>query len=84
MSKSTALAIIIGVFVVAAILVTAAGMKRVLDPPVPTPMPTPMDVILKMRGPDGEIEVIWLCKYSRNEGWICEVREEEPSGESVD
>lgn len=49
----------------------------------PTPIATPMDVTLKMRGPDGEIQEIWVCKYDREDGWICQL-EEEPHGESLD
>lgn len=69
----------------AAIVLIVAPGHYVYVPGVATstPIATPMDVTLKMRGPDGEIDQIWLCKYDRGEGWVCQL-EEEPHGETLD
>lgn len=52
--------------------------------PVVTPRPTPMPVIFRMRDADGKNEQEWLCNFEQQEGWICQVREEEPHGEPLD
>lgn len=73
---------LLGVLVMTMLFYTLGKSVYVADA-TPTPVATPMDVTLKMRGPDGEIQEIWVCKYSRKDGWVCEL-EEEANGNSVD
>lgn len=90
MSRKTIYAIIAGIFLavlLSAIFLILIPGHYIYVPEkavVPTPIATPMDVTLKMRGPDGEIQEIWVCKYDRKEGWICQSGEEEPDGETLD
>lgn len=37
---------------------------------------TPMDVIIRMRNSDGEIDQTWSCHFEDEKGWICD-----PTGE---
>lgn len=89
MSRKTIYAVIAGIFLAALLsvifLILIPG-RYIYVPEkavTPTPIATPMDVTLKMRGPDGKIDQIWLCKYDRKEGWVCQL-EEEPDGETLD
>lgn len=90
MRKPILYGLIIGIFVtiltvvVISIVVPGHFVYIGSATPVVTPIATPMPVIFRMRDADGKNEQEWLCNFERQEGWVCQVLEEEPDGETLD